>query len=199
MAAPPTPLRRAAAGDGVNHRASGAIRIVEDASSPSREFDQLVDRLAVSMGKLGDQREDVLQLVARVMWAQHPGFHGSCSSLHYDEPEMARRDLRGANNPSLAMFVLRLLERPREMRDALAILAERAGCRVVVDDTPALRVHEAKAELQIAHAELQVLIDRSFSDGHMDTAEKSEISSKLIDVTDRVARVGRSIKDAKDL
>lgn len=178
-----------------------SFRIVEDfpLPAPPTEFAHLVDRLSISMGKMASQREDVLQLVARVMWAQQSGFHGSCASLHYDEPEMIRRDLRGANNPTLAMFVLRLRERPKEMREALALLAEIAGCRLTVDETPALRVHEAKAELQLAHAELQVLIDRSFSDGHLDASEKSSIGSKLLEVTDRVARVGRSIKETRDL
>jgi len=171
-----------------------AIRLVDEPIMQTTEYAQLVDRLAVSMGKLGLHREDVLQLAARVVWAQQSGFHGSCASLHYDEAEMIRRDLRAANNPSLGMFLLRLIERPKEMREAIAVMAEASGCRLVVDESPSLRVHEAKAELQIAHASLQALIDRSFADGHLDQGERAEIRTKLLEVTDRVARVNRAIE-----
>jgi len=169
-----------------------AFHLVESEGAPP-EFEKLVDRLSLSMGKLGGERPDVVQLAARVMWAQHPGFHGACASLNYSEAEMLRRDLRGANNPTLGMFLLRLIERPQAMRDALEILASAAGCRLVVDEAPVLAVHEAKAELQMAHASLQALIDRSFADGQLNDTERSGIRSKLVEVTDRVARVGRSI------
>lgn len=174
------------------------IRLVDEpAPKQSIEHAQLVDRLAVSMGKLGAQREDVLQLTAEVMLAQQGAFHGACASLNYDEAEMVRRDLRGANNPSLGMLLLRLIERPREMRDALAVMASHAGCRLVVDESPALRVNEAKAELQIAHAELQALIDRAFSDGYLDSGERAAIGNKLVEVSERIGRVNRAIEAVK--
>lgn len=174
------------------------FRLVDEPAGLSPEFAQLVDRLAVSMGRLGQHREDVLQLTAQVLHAQQAGFHGCCASLNYEEAEMVRRDLRGANNPSLGMFILRLIERPKEMREALALLAARAGCRLVVDEAPALRVHEAKAELQIAHATLQALIDRAFADGSLDETERTGIAAQLLEVSDRCARVNRSIADAKE-
>lgn len=175
---------------------SRPFRVVEspEPQPPSKEYAQLVDRLSVSMGKLGRLREDVLQLTAEVMWAQQEGFHGSCAELNYDESEMLRRDLRGANNPSLGMFLLRLLERPKLMRAALEVLARKASCRLEVDDAPVLRVHEAKAELQLAHASLQALIDRALADGRLDDVERTEIRAKLIEVDERLVRVSRSIQ-----
>ena len=91
------------------------------------------------------------------------------------------------------MFALRLLERPAEVRDALAVLAGAAGCRLVVDDAPALDIHEAKAELQEAHAALQALIDRKLADHRIDPAEAHEIGEEMLNVSERLARVGRAV------
>lgn len=175
------------------------IRLVDerDGRPSSVEYSQLLDRLAVSMGRLGRERDDVLEAVAQIQLAQYGEFHQSCASLNYTEAEMIRRDLRGANNPTVAMFVLRLLERPKSMREALAILAQLAGCRLVIDDAAPKRVQETKADLQLAQARLQALVERAFEDGHLEAGERLDITEQLAAVSDHVARIGRSAKEAR--
>jgi hypothetical protein len=176
---------------------STRLRIVEAAADMDDLFSQMVDRLSGSMGKLGAKRNDVLEAVARIQVAQHAAFHQSCASLNYDEAEMIRRDLRGANNPMLAMFVLRAIERPRGMREAVGILAQMVGCRLVVNEAPTVRLTDAKADLQIAHAQLQATMDRALVDGHLDDEEKRDIRTQILELTERVARVNKSVVEER--